>query len=92
MGNASILYMADRAEIPGMWVRLTPVPQRGGHHSGFGEAQSTRNSRFLELADVMLSASAPPERKAVVAAAGRETFFHALIVLGNRSRIGKRTQ
>jgi hypothetical protein len=80
-----MIYMAARAEIPGMWVRPTPIPHGGGHRLGYGEAHSTRNSRFLELADVILSASAPAEQR-VAAAASRESLFHAMIALGNRAR------
>jgi hypothetical protein len=55
--------MAARAENPGVWVRLTPIPHGGGHHEGYGEAHSTRNSRFLELADVILSHDVPVKKK-----------------------------
>jgi hypothetical protein len=61
--------MASKAENPGMWVRLTPIRHGGGHHEGYGEAQSTRNSRFLQLADVILSNPTPVIGKARAVAA-----------------------
>jgi hypothetical protein len=56
--------MASKAHNSGMWISLTAGTHRNGHHAGYGEAQSTRNSRFLELADVILSRPAPVKEKA----------------------------
>lgn len=57
-------HMAVKAHNSGMWIRLTAGPHRNGLHAGYGEGQSTRNSRFLELADVILSRPAPVKEKA----------------------------
>lgn len=60
--------MAAKAHNSGMWIRLTASPHRDGHHAGYGEGQSTRNSRFLELADVILSGPPAAKEKAVAKA------------------------
>jgi len=56
-------HMAAKAHNSGMWIRLTASPRRDGHHEGYGEGQSTRNSRFLELADVILSGPTAAKEK-----------------------------
>jgi hypothetical protein len=61
-------HVAAKADNSGMWIRLTASPHRDGHHAGYGEGQSTRNSRFLELADVILSGPPAAKKKAVAKA------------------------
>jgi len=50
-----ISYMESKRENPGMWINPKSNFTGGDHSSEYGEGQSTHNSRFLELADVVLS-------------------------------------
>ena len=59
--------MATKPENPGMWINPKSNLTGGGHSSDYGEGYSTHNSRFLELADVVLSKDKPANTKAAVA-------------------------
>ncbi len=61
--------MDTKPENPGMWINPKSNLTGGGHSSEYGEGQSTHNSRFLELADVVLSKD-KPGKKAKAAVAG----------------------
>jgi len=61
--------MDTKPENPGMWINPKSNLTGGGHSSDYGEGHSTHNSRFLELADVVLSKD-KPRIKAKAAAAG----------------------
>ena len=63
--------MDTKPENPGMWINPKSNLNGGGHTSEYGEGQSTHNSRFLELADVVLSKDKPAIGKAKAAAAGQ---------------------
>jgi len=63
--------MDTKPENPGMWINPKSNLNGGGHSSEYGEGQSTHNSRFLELADVVLSKDKPAIGKAKAAAAGQ---------------------
>lgn len=65
--------MAINPENPGMWINPKSNLTGAGHSSEYGEGQSTHNSRFLELADVVLSKDRPANHKGKVAAAGQDT-------------------
>jgi hypothetical protein len=47
--------MDTKPENAGMWINPKSNFTGGTHSSEYGEGQSTHNSRFLELADVVLS-------------------------------------
>jgi hypothetical protein len=61
--------MDTKRESPGMWINPKSNLTGGGHSSEYGEGQSTHNSRFLELADIVLSKD-KPDKKAKAAVAG----------------------
>jgi len=63
--------MDTKPENPGMWINPKSNFTGGGHSSEYGEGQNTHNSRFLELADVVLSKDKPAKAKA--AAAGQDS-------------------
>jgi hypothetical protein len=46
-----------------MWINPKSNFSCGDHLSEYGEGQSTHNSRFLELADVVLSKDQPAKVK-----------------------------
>lgn len=50
-----------------MWINPKSNMNSGRHSSWYGEGQSTHNSRFLELADVLLSLNDPKKAKAATA-------------------------
>jgi hypothetical protein len=56
--------MAPKPEKPGMWINPKSNLNVGAHSSRYGEGQNTHNSRFLELADVVLSPNKPANKKA----------------------------
>ena len=56
--------MESRPENPGMWINPKSNFTGGDHSSEYGEGQSTHNSRFLELANVVLSKDKPAKAKA----------------------------
>jgi len=60
--------MALKPENPGMWINPKSNLSGGAHSSRYGEGQNTHNSRFLELADVVLSLNKPSDKKANAAA------------------------
>jgi len=62
--------MEDKPENPEMWINPKSNFTGGDHSSEYGEGQSTHNSRFLELADVVLSKDKPVKAKAKTNAAG----------------------
>lgn len=62
--------MDTKPENPGMWINPKSNLTGGGHSSDYGEGHSTHNSRFLELADVVLSKDKPANTKAKAAVAG----------------------
>ena len=62
--------MAIKPKNPGMWINPKSNLTGGGHASEYGEGQSSHNSRFLELADVVLSKD-KPANKAKAAATGQ---------------------
>jgi hypothetical protein len=62
--------MDTKPENPGMWINPKSNLTGGGHSSDYGEGYSTHNSRFLELADVVLSKDKPANTKAKAAVAG----------------------
>lgn len=64
--------MAIKDENPGMWINPKSNLSGGEHSSEYGEGQSTHNSRFLELADVVLSKD-KPANKAKVAIASQDS-------------------
>lgn len=51
-----------------MWINPKSNLTGGEHSSEYGEGHSTHNSRFLELADVVLSKDKPDNKKANPAA------------------------
>jgi hypothetical protein len=61
--------MESKPENPGMWINPKSNFNGGDHSSEYGEGQSTHNSRFLELADVVLSKDKPAKAKAKTKAA-----------------------
>ncbi|MGZ7082916.1 MAG: hypothetical protein ACXVIO_06950 [Candidatus Angelobacter sp.] len=65
--------MPIKSENPGMWINPKSNLNGGRHSSTYGEGQNTHNSRFLELADVVLSLNEPAKRKVKAAAAGRNS-------------------
>lgn len=65
--------MDTKPEYPGMWINPKSNLTGGGHSSDYGEGQSTHNSRFLELADVVLSKDKSGNKKAKAAAAGQDS-------------------
>jgi hypothetical protein len=64
--------MTPKSENPGMWINPKSNLTGGGHSSEYGEGQNTHNTRFLELADVVLSKD-KSARKAKVAVAGQNS-------------------
>ena len=64
-----ISYMESKRENPGMWINPKSNFTGGDHSSEYGEGQSTHNSRFLELADVVLSKDKPARAKTKAKAA-----------------------
>ncbi len=62
-----ISNMESKSENPGMWINPKSNFTGGGRSSEYGEGQSTHNSRFLELADVVLSKDKSPKAKAKAA-------------------------
>jgi hypothetical protein len=56
--------MAAKSENPGMWINPKSNMHGGNHRTAYGEGQSTHNSRFLELADVVLSLNQPATKGA----------------------------
>jgi hypothetical protein len=62
MAACSNQAMAIKPENPGMWINPKSNLSGGGHASEYGEGQSTHNSRFLELADVVLSKDKPSNK------------------------------
>jgi hypothetical protein len=63
--------MAIKRENPGMWINPKSNLSGGEHSLEYGEGQSTHNSRFLELADVVLSKDKPANKaKAAIAGQG----------------------
>lgn len=62
-----------KPENPGMWINPKSNLNGGKHPSDYGEGQSTHNSRFLELADVVLSKDMPSNKQARAAAAGQDS-------------------
>ena len=56
-----------------MWINPKSNLSGGAHSSRYGEGQNTHNSRYLELADVVLSLNKPPDKKATAAAAGQNS-------------------
>ncbi len=62
--------MDTKPENPGMWINPKSNFTGGGHSSEYGEGQNTHNSRFLELADVVLSKDKPAKAKAAAAGQG----------------------
>jgi hypothetical protein len=65
--------MPPKSENPGMWINPKSNLNGGNHSSSYGEGQNTHNSRFLELADVVLSLNKPPDKKARAVAAGHNS-------------------
>jgi hypothetical protein len=65
--------MAPKPENPGMWINPKSNLNGGEYSSDYGEGQNTHNSRFLELADVVLSKDKPANTKAKAAAAGQDS-------------------
>jgi hypothetical protein len=70
-GCVLIREMDSKRESPGMWINPKSNLAGGAHSSKYGEGKSTHNSRFLELADVVLSKDKPAKPKAKAAAAGQ---------------------
>jgi hypothetical protein len=64
--------MATKPENPGMWINPKSNLTGGGHSSEYGEGQNTHNTRFLELADVVLSKD-KPAHKAKAAATDQDS-------------------
>jgi hypothetical protein len=62
--------MAPKSENYPMWINPKSNLKGGSRSSEYGEGQSTHNSRFLELADVVLSRDKSAPKKAKAAAAG----------------------
>jgi hypothetical protein len=60
--------MDTKTENPRMWINPKSNFTGGAHSDEYGEGQSTHNSRFLELADVVLSKDKPAPSKAEAAA------------------------
>jgi hypothetical protein len=62
--------MAPKPGNPEMWIN--PKSNLNGrlHSSRYGEGQNTHNSRFLELADVVLSLDKSSTKKAKAAVVG----------------------
>ena len=69
--------MAPKSENPGMWINPKSNLTGGGHSSEYGEGKNTHNTRFLELADVVLSkdksAQDKSTQKAKAAVAGQNS-------------------
>lgn len=65
--------MALKPENSGMWINPKSNLTGGGHSSDYGEGQNTHNSRFLELADVVLSKDKSVNKQAKAAAAGQDS-------------------
>jgi hypothetical protein len=65
--------MDTKPENPGMWINPKSNFTGVGHTSEYGEGQNTHNSRFLELADVVLSKDKPAITKAKAAAATQDS-------------------
>jgi len=63
--------MPLKSEKPGMWINPKSNLTGGNHSSSYGEGQNTHNSRYLELADVVLSLYKPANKKAKAATAGQ---------------------
>ncbi|MBZ5491325.1 MAG: hypothetical protein LAO76_10375 [Acidobacteriia bacterium] len=63
--------MDTKTQNPQMWINPKSNFTGGAHAAEYGEGQSTHNSRFLELADVVLSKDKPAKAKA--AAAGQDS-------------------
>jgi hypothetical protein len=66
-GCVLIREMDNKRESPGMWINPKSNLVGGVHSSKYGESKSTHNSRFLELADVVLSKDKPAKPKAKAA-------------------------
>jgi hypothetical protein len=47
--------MAPKSEDSGMWINPKFSLHGGKHRTSYGEGQNTHNTRFLELAEVVLS-------------------------------------
>jgi hypothetical protein len=65
--------MSPKSENPGMWINPKSNLNGGNHSSSYGEGQNTHNSRFLELANVVLSLNKPADKKAKAVAAGHNS-------------------
>jgi hypothetical protein len=63
--------MAPKTENPGMWINPKSNLNGATHSSRYGEGQNTHNSRFLELADVVLSLNKPSDKRAMASATGQ---------------------
>ncbi|HEY5030064.1 MAG TPA: hypothetical protein VIK39_16780 [Candidatus Angelobacter sp.] len=61
--------MSTKSENPAMWINPKSNLNGGNHSSSYGEGQNTHNSRYLELADVVLSLYKPANKRANAAAA-----------------------
>ncbi|HSK46286.1 MAG TPA: hypothetical protein VLA83_20620 [Candidatus Binatia bacterium] len=57
----------------GMWINPKSNFTDDAPSSEYGEGQSTHNSRFLELADVVLSKDKPAKTNIGAAAAGEDS-------------------
>jgi hypothetical protein len=65
--------MASKPDIYSMWINPRSNLHGGsGHPASYGEGQSTHNSRFLKLAEILMSLNAPERMKARAAAAGTD--------------------
>lgn len=62
--------MAVKPEDPGMWINPKSNLRGISHRARYGEGQNSHNSRFLELADVVLSPKNPEQQKALAEAVG----------------------
>jgi hypothetical protein len=61
--------MESKPENPGMWINPKSNFTGRNHSAEYGEGQSTHNSHFLELADVVLSKDKPAKARAKAKAA-----------------------
>jgi hypothetical protein len=71
--GCSNMKMPSKYENPEMWINPKSNMGRDAHSSSYGEGQNTHNSRFLELADVVLSLNKPANKKANPAAASHHS-------------------
>jgi hypothetical protein len=56
-----------------MWINPKSNMNGGSHSSSYGEGQNTHNSRYLELADVVLSLYKPANKKANAATTSQDS-------------------